>query len=426
MDRFSAQNLDNAAPEFGTRHPIAVQAEPSHVKRITVVGAGPAAVSLATALQRRGQLVTVRAPGGLKPRGHTLCAFVDQLDEAVIGDRYPRSVVETEAGAVELHRAYARIDDTRGRAALAEACTVLDARVDASTVWPKGEVVVDATGHDPVLLRRENANQAWQSAFGIVVRGTDVHLPPGTALFMDWRSAGVDDGGPPSFLYALSGDDGRLLLEETTLASWSPVPTEMLRKRLETRLRRRGTVIDHVLGDEVVCFPMAGGLPRRGQRVAGFGASLGLVSPVSGYSVARALALAPVVADAIVAANADAVGDAVVDAVWTPEARSLRTLQRFALTAACRFNQREASAFFGAFFALPAPQWRGFLDGTDSVTQARSTMLALFSSSTSSLRLRLMAGAWSRTGVAVATDVFRPFFGAGRGRTKTFLTTTLV
>jgi lycopene beta-cyclase len=405
---------------------MAVQAEPSRVKRITVVGAGPAAVSLAAALQRRGQLVTVRAPGGLKPQGHTLCAFVDQLDDAVIGDRFPRCLVETDAGTVDLQRAYARIDDTHGRAALAEACTVLDGRVDASTVWPTGEVVVDATGHAPVLLRRENAEQAWQSAFGIVVRGTDVQLPPGTALFMDWRGAGVDDGGPPSFLYALSGDDGRLLLEETTLASWSPVPTAILRTRLEARLRRRGTVIDQVLGDEVVCFPMAGGLPRRGQHVAGFGASLGLVSPVSGYSVARALALAPVVADAIVAADADGVGDAVVDAVWTPEARSLRTLQRFALTAACGFSQREASAFFGAFFALPAPQWRGFLDGTDAVKQARSTMLTLFSTVTSSLRFRLMAGAWSRNGVAVATDLLRPFFGAGSGRAKPFLTTTLV
>lgn len=403
-----------------------VQAESSQVKRITVVGSGPAAVSLAAALQLRGQLVTVRAPGGLTPRGHTLCAFVDQLDETVTGDRYPRSVVETEAGGIDLQRAYARVDDTPGRAALAEACTVLDGRVDASTVWPMGEVVVDATGHAPVLLRREDADQAWQSAFGIVVRGTDVHLPPGTALFMDWRSPDVDDGGPPSFLYALSGDDGTLLLEETTLASLSPVPTEILRTRLAARLRRRGTVIDDVLGDEVVCFPMAGGLPRRGQRVAGFGASLGLVSPVSGYSVARALALAPLVADTIVAADAAAVGDAVIDAVWTTEARSLRTLQRFALTAACSFNQQEASAFFAAFFALPAPQWRGFLDGTDTVKQARSTMLTLFSTSTLSLRFRLMAGAWSPTGVAVATDMLRPFFGAGGGRAKPFLTTTLV
>lgn len=380
---------------------------PPTSKRITIVGGGPAAVGLAAALRDRHQQVTLHAPGGLKSPAHTLCAFADQLDEASIGARFPHTLVVTDGGSVDLQRAYARFDDSAARLAVSRTCTVIDGRVDGSVPVTGDGIVVDTTGHAPVLVKQEPITPAWQSAFGLVVEGRDADLPAGTALFMDWRDAGVDDGGPPSFLYALSGDDGRLLLEETTLASWSPVPTDLLRTRLRSRLRRRGTVIDRVVADEVVHFPMGGGLPRRGQRVAAFGAALGMVSPVSGYSVARTMSLVPVVADALVGADAARAGDAVVDAVWTPGARSLRTLQRFALTAACQFNQDDAGAFFGDFFALPARQWRGYLDGTDDVDQARSTMLSLFSSSTASLRLRLMAGALSRNGLAVATDIIR-------------------
>jgi lycopene beta-cyclase len=394
-------------PKRRRRHPSFVHAPPSTTRHITIVGGGPAAVALAASLRDRQHRVTLRAPGGLKAPAHTLCAFADQLADASIGTRFPRTLVVTDAGSVDLQRAYARFDDSAARASLSRTCTVIDGRVDGSTPLTGDDIVVDTTGHAPVLVKQVSVTPAWQSAFGLVIEGRDEDLPPGTALFMDWRDAGVDDGGPPSFLYALSGDDGRLLLEETTLASWAPVPTDLLRTRLRSRLRRRGTVIDRVVGDEVVHFPMGGGVPRRRQRVAAFGASLGVVSPVSGYSVARTISLVPVVADALVGADAAGAGDAVIDAVWTPGARSLRTLQRFALTAACQFNQHDAGAFFGDFFALPTPQWRGFLDGTDDVERARATMLALFSSSTASLRVRLMAGALTSNGLAVATDIIR-------------------
>jgi lycopene beta-cyclase len=239
-----------------------------------------------------------------------------------------------------------------------------------------------------------------------MVDGRDPELPEGTALFMDWRDHGVDDGGPPSFLYALSRG-GRLLLEETTLASWAPVPSSVLKVRLERRLQRRGTVIDTVVAQELVEFPMGGGLPQRGQVVAAFGAALGLVSPISGYSVANTLAAVEPVADALMAArrNGARAGDAVLDAVWGAEARQRRRLQRFALRAACTFGQRAADDFFSMFFALPAPRWRGFLDGTAGVGDVRRTMLALFKAVPASLRLRLVAGAATADGLAVARDL---------------------
>jgi lycopene beta-cyclase len=330
----------------------------------------------------------------------------------MVATLYPQTLVAGAGGSADLGRAYARLDPESlvrldGPTAVAARVTGRDAVglvTDRGTV--AADVVVDATGHAPVLVRHTTTRPAFQSAFGLVVDGRDAELPEGTALFMDWRDHGIDDGGPPSFLYALSRG-GRLLLEETTLASWAPVPTAMLKTRLERRLQRRGTVIDTIVADEHVEFPMGGGLPERGQPVAAFGAALGLVSPISGYSVAQAFVHADVVADAIIAARkrGEVIGDAVLDAVWTREARQRRRLQRFALRAACAFNQRDADRFFATFFALPAPRWRGFLDGTDDVVDVRRTMLALFGAVPAPLRLRLVAGAASADGLAVARDL---------------------
>ncbi len=378
---------------------------------MVIVGRGPAAAALGRALSRRGTAVTLVGPDA-GPPAHTLCAFADQVPAEAVATLFPHTLVAGARGSLDLDRPYARLDPIV--LSRAEGVPTLDARVTdiadnvvATTLGPiAAGAVVDASGPAPVLVRRTSTRPAFQSAFGLIVDGHDAELPEGTALFMDWRDHGVDDGGPPSFLYALSRG-GRLLLEETTLASWAPVPQALLKARLERRLQRRGTVIDTVVDDEVVEFPMGGGLPGRGQAVAAFGAALGLVSPVSGYSVASSLAHADVVADAIVAARRTGavVGDAVLDAVWTREARQRRRLQRFALRAACAFSQRDADRFFSTFFALPAERWQGFLDGTDNVVDVRRTMLALFGAVPGSLRLRLVAGAATADGLAVARDL---------------------
>lgn len=378
---------------------------------MAIVGRGPAAAALARALTRRWAPVTLVGPDAAPP-SHTLCAFADQVPAGLVATAYPRTMVAGSAGAVDLARPYVRLD--AGALCRADGAEVVAARVTGAGPGllhtTRGDVaartVVDASGHAPVLVARTTTQVAFQSAFGLIVDGRDAELPDGTALFMDWRDHGVDDGGPPSFLYALS-NGGRLLLEETTLASWAPVPSALLKARLERRLQRRGTVIDAVVTDEVVEFPMGGGLPHRGQAVAAFGAALGLVSPISGYSVAATLAAAEPVADALMVARREhvAAGDAVLDTVWGREARQRRRLQRFALRAACTFDQRAADAFFSTFFALPAPRWRGFLDGTDDASDVRRTMLALFGAVPNALRLRLVAGAATADGLAVARDL---------------------
>ncbi len=356
-------------------------------------------------------------PRGLQASSNTLCAFADQVPSAFIAEHFERTLVVTDHGSVDVQRPYARLDAHALSAAAQATATVRRASVAGIAPHGRGVLlaggdvlnasfVVDASGHTPALVRRTQATTALQSAFGLVVRGRDAAVPPGTALFMDWRSAGVDDGGPPSFLYALAGHDGRLLLEETTLASTSAVPFELLERRLRARLARRGTVIDEVVDVERVCFPMGGGLPRAGQEVAAFGAAAGLVMPVSGYSIARAFEaagpLATTIVDGLRAGQvATQIAADVTNKQWPRSTQHLRTLQRFGMSALCSFDAVDANAFFAAFFALPADLWRGFFDGTGSVADAQRTMWQLFRQVPSHVRLRLASGARLQDSFAV-------------------------
>jgi len=425
---------------------------------ITIVGSGPAALGLARGLVARGVRPRLVAPAGLGGSGEavggpTLCAFVDQLPTAppgFVADVFATTLVETGQGAVDLRRPYARVAPAAFARALAGEVDVVlqravsvsaagDAVVTADGVARPAAVVVDATGHAPALLRRAPAGRLpahsavpEQAAFGVFVEGEDDALPPGTALFMDWRSpwrrGELGDGGPPSFLYALAFADGRLLLEETSLAAAPAVPFAVLERRLRARLQRRGTLIRRELGVERVLFPMQAEPPLPSQPVTAFGAALGLVQPVTGYSVARTLAAVDVVADTlVVGARAGqrpaAIADDVTARVWTAEARARRRLQLFGLDALCSFDAVAARAFFTAFFVQPAPLWRGFLDGTLSSTALRRAMWRLFATVPASVRLHLLRGALSPQSPGVVGDALAsvvapaadaPAFGAPR------------
>lgn len=413
-------------------------------------------MALARGLVARGVRPTLLAPGGLAGSNDaTLCAFLDEVAATAppgfVADVFPRTLVHTGRGAVDLQRPYARLAPRALARAVGDGVAVVDDRVvavaddgravtTASGRTLAASFVVDATGHRPVLVRQTSTassrlpapaspsaqsaaqQSAQQAAFGIFVDGVDDELTPGTALFMDWRAPfgpdDVDDGGPPSFLYALAFGDGRLLLEETSLAAAPAVPFDVLEKRLRARLRRRGTRIRREIGVERVLFPLQGALPLPAQPVGAFGASLGLVQPVTGYTVARSLRAVDVVADVVVAGirvgtAPRSIADDVLSRVWTPEARARRRLQLFGLDALCAFDGDSARAFFGAFFEQPAPVWRGFLDGTSSSIELRRSMWRVFAAVPSSVRLHLMRGAFSPLASAVVGDVVKDVVAHG-------------
>jgi lycopene beta-cyclase len=245
-------------------------------------------------------------------------------------------------------------------------------------------VVVDAAGRaQPLLGRPRRAVAAEQTAFGVVVdEATAAPLvPPGEALFMDWRPD-HGEAGWPTFLYGVPLGAGAVLLEETSLA------------------RRPGLPLPCCAGACTPAWPGTGSRcptappPRRcpspwtGPGTAppgalGFGAAAPLVHPASGFSIAPALQLAPGVAAALAGhlpADPGAALAAARSAVWPTSARVVHRCRHIGLEALLRMPPDRVPAFFDVFFALPEQQRWCYLTGRDDLRGTAATMTRLFTS----------------------------------------------
>src|SRR3954453_16148886 len=154
-------------------------------------------------------------------------------------------------------------------------------------------MVGDATGPRP---GRDGRPAAEQTAYGLVVdEGVAAPLvAPGEALFMDWRQEHGRPGAAwPTFLYAVPLGGGRVLLEEPSLARRPGLPLSELRERLRARLAHRGVHPPADAGEERVRFPVEGPIGTTLAPGPAFGAAGALVHPATGFSVATALRLAP-------------------------------------------------------------------------------------------------------------------------------------
>jgi lycopene beta-cyclase len=328
------------------------------------------------------------------------------LDEARLlppGAGYVVARARVVAGSSRwLAREYAVLDNPSVREALSHpAVEVRSGRlgdVDAP-------VVIDATGAP------RSANGAEQTAYGVLVPATVAEsvVGPGEAVFMDWRQPCP---GPATFLYAVPLPDGRVLLEETSLAHRPGLPFAELRDRLLTRLAQ----LDIAPGDaqvERVRIPLETPIPSRvnpqypaptrsrgaapqpvyrgGPTILGgvrglwtgsgrewnvvpFGAAAGLVHPATGFGVGDALRLAPRVADAIVDGGAAAARRV----VWSARARVVHRLRRAGLHALLALPPERLPDFFELFFALPPHRQHAYLSGREDLAGTAATMAGLF------------------------------------------------
>jgi lycopene beta-cyclase len=381
---------------------------------VLVVGGGPAGRALAGACARAGLRTALLDPAPRRPWPATYGCWAAELPAGL-----PSSVVAARAAGTAVaggvHRVgweYAVLDVPALRAHLdagLDGVEVLTGRA-AGLAGPGrvalaggGEVaagvVVDAAGRgQPLGARpgRATAAAAEQTAYGVIVDEA-VAAPlvtPGEALFMDWRA---DHGEPgwPTFLYGVPLGDGTVLLEETSLARRPGLPLPVLRRRLHARLAHHGVAVPADARTEKVSFPVDG--PRhRAPGVLGFGAAAPLVHPATGYSVASALALAPVVAAALAAHLPHAPAAALAAAraaVWPPAARVVHRFRRIGLEALLRMPPEMVPEFFGVFFALPdASRW-SYLTGRDDLPGTAATMTRLFAAASWELRARLVAPA---------------------------------
>jgi lycopene cyclase-like protein len=402
---------------------------------VLVLGGGPAALCMAASLAEQGLSVALLAAHDLRqPWPNTYGIWGEELDALGLGHllehRWSDCVSYFGAGAVDpnspanqptLHRrdyglfnrqalqshwlaALERggVELLQGTATAlhrleAEGLTALQTREGPTH---QARLVVDATGHQPLLVQRPDEGPvAGQAAYGIVGRFSAPPVQPGQFVLMDYRCDHLSPEQrlqPPTFLYAMDLGDGLFFVEETSLALAPPVAYDVLQRRLEQRLAHRGIHALEVEHEEFCLFPMNLPLPDLDQPVLGFGGAAAMVHPASGYMVGSLLRRAPLVAEAVAAAMADpaapptALARAGWQALWPAAERFRREFYLFGLGKLMGFEEARLRHHFAAFFQLPPEEWYGFLTNTLTTPQLLGAMLRLFSLAPNDVRAGLL------------------------------------
>jgi lycopene beta-cyclase len=124
--------------------------------------------------------------------------------------------------------------------------------------------------------------------------------------------------------------------------------------------------------------------------VPAFGAAAPLIHPATGFSVATALTLAPVLAAALAGPRPVAAARGVV---WPRQALAVHGLRRIGLEALLRMPPQEVPSFFEVFFSLPEEHRRAYLTGRTDLPGTMVAMGALFRRAGWPLRARLVGPA---------------------------------
>jgi lycopene beta-cyclase len=388
---------------------------------IAVLGSGPAALSLATALADRGLEVVLVAPNPDAPWTQTYGMWTDQWSVGLaktmgLVNPFRRTwerVVAVGGREREVGRAYGILDNERLRDQLAlgaaSRLTVRKATVAAiehdttsSTIrLEKGrairaQLVFDGTGSASTFTTREATSGApvLQTAFGRVVTASNVPFGETTCVLMDWRG---DLRRDASFLYALPYGGGRWLFEETSLGRKGGLSQTELEARLQTRLKTLGVVIKDEHETESVSFRMDVSLPVKGQRVVPIGAAAALVHPATGYSVAASFRTAVQLADVAAKGVADNADPATVaaqcyDSLWPEDRRKARGLETYGLERLLTMDQVDTCAFFDTFFSLSPKQMAVYLGGDAGTKELSAVMWNVFRKAPRRLQQRLATG----------------------------------
>ncbi len=416
---------------------------------VLVVGGGPAALAIATALAEEGVNIGVLSAASLStPWTNTYGIWGEEVDALglahLLSHRWSHTVsyfgtgsdqAEAKANQPTNHgRDYGLFDKQKLQqhwlAQLKGAnvsCWIDHANgishgPQTSAVHRAGggeleaRLVIDATGHKPAFVkstpqqRRPESPVAGQAAYGVVGRFSRPPIETDQFVFMDYRSHHLSDQQrqePPSFLYAmhLGGDD--YFVEETSLALAPALPFEVLKQRLEQRLMRRGSTLTDVIHEEYCLFPMNPALPDLHQRVVGFGGSAGMVHPASGYMVGSVLRRAPELAKTISdllqqnSLAGEELAQQTWQALWPPDRRLKREFFRFGLNKLMGFDEQRLRHHFHTFFTLPDHDWYGFLTNTLTPAELTMAMVRLFALAPWDVRAGLLFPAQAAPGLPV-------------------------
>nr|AUE44518.1 lycopene epsilon-cyclase [Grateloupia catenata] len=401
---------------------------------VLVIGAGPAGLSLSSALGHRQLTVACADPHLHKPWPNHYGVWEDEFQKVGLHDcataRYDKTTIYAGHKKIVLDRPYIRVDRVKLKQRFVDRCddahvTMIPSRVtdvqhrchqwsvvdfDDENVKIRARVVIDCTGH---ALQFTNASEKdgyeepWaQAAYGIEAVVNRHPFETDEMLLMDFR----DDHAigemreasdrRPTFLYVFPSGERRGFFEETSVIAPTAVGFEELKKRLEKRLEHSGIVIERVIEEEFSLIPMGGSLPNRG-RVVGFGGAAGLVHPATGYMVGRTVKLAEELAETIGRGLEEIGEDGDVwrvaqmgwEVTWNVGMLRQRDFLKFGAELLGSLGMRESCAFFDAFFKLPADLWVRFL-GYELDSGGVRGMFAVwfFVIADNEIRMRLLRG----------------------------------
>jgi len=389
---------------------------------VLVVGGGPAALAISTALAEHNLSVGVLSSSPRQhPWANTYGIWGEEVDALglshLLSHRWSNTVShfgkragdgqhDSDDGTIHHRRDYGlfdkqrlqehwlSLDERHGVQWWHDAALAINHTADHSMVSTAGgtslraRLVIDASGHQPVFVRKPaQPATAGQAAYGLVARFNKPPIGAGQFVFMDYRSDHLSREQrqePPTFLYAMHLEGDVYFVEETSLALAPPVPFAVLQQRLQQRLAHAGAAIETVLHEEFCLFPMDPPLPDLNQRVVGFGGAGGMVHPASGYMVGSLLRRAPTLAQAIASAlqraelDAAAVAQAAWQTLWPLDLRLKHGFYRFGLSKLMGFDEARLRHHFRSFFQLPDPLWYGFLTNTLNSGELALAMARLF------------------------------------------------
>ncbi|KAL9331500.1 hypothetical protein ACSQ67_001110 [Phaseolus vulgaris] len=274
-------------------------------------------------------------------------------------------------------------------------------------VTVQATVVLDATGFSRCLVQYDKPyNPGYQVAYGILAEVDEHPYDVDKMLFMDWRDSHLDNDKElkqrnsriPTFLYAMPFSSTKIFLEETSLVARPGLRMEDIQERMVARLKHLGIRVKSIEEDEHCVIPMGGPLPVLPQRVVGIGGTAGMVHPSTGYMVARTLAAAPIVANAIVQSlgsdrglSGGDISAQVWKDLWPIQRRRQREFFCFGMDILLKLDLPGTRRFFDAFFDLEPHYWHGFLSSRLFLPELLFFGLSLFSYASNTSRIEIMA-----------------------------------
>ncbi|KAF5751709.1 hypothetical protein HS088_TW02G00726 [Tripterygium wilfordii] len=384
---------------------------------VIVIGTGPAGLRLAEQVSSYGIKVCCVDPSPLLMWPNNYGVWVDEFENLGLEDSldktWPMTSVHIDDHKTKyLDRSYGRVSRKKLKTKLMENCVSNGVKFHKATVWRveheefessvicndgnklRASLVVDASGFaSPFIDYDKPRNHGYQIAHGILAEVDNHPFDLDKMLLMDWRDSHlgnepymrVSNSRIPTFLYAMPFDSSLIFLEETSLVSRPVLSYLEIKRRMVARLRHLGIKVKRVLEEEKCLIPMGGPLPQIPQSVMAIGGTSGLVHPSTGYMVARTMAIAPVLAEAI----AECLGSTrmirgrplhhkVWNGLWPIEKRCTREFYSFGMETLLKLDLSGTRRFFDAFFDLNPYYWQGFLSSRLSLGELALLSLSLF------------------------------------------------